>query len=296
MDRGTWQRVHPGVFAAFNGPIDRLATLWSAILRVGSGATLSHETAAELDGFLDHPSARIHITAPAARRPRPVEGIMIHRSRRIDEARHPVRLPPRTRTEETVLDLVNAAKTLDQALSWIARACGRRLTTAQRLREALQRRNRNRWRAELLEGLTDVRLGAQSLLELRYLHNVERAHGLPTGERQHKAHRDSRTQWDDVLYEEYDTIVELDGRIGHVEEGRWRDMRRDNAIVTEGRSPLRYGWSDVSERYCQAAAQLAYNLQQRGWTGTPHPCGPSCTFVDDLARYSRSNRPRSRAA
>lgn len=74
-------------------------------------------------------------------------------------ARHPALLPPRTRVEETVLDLVDAALTLDDALGWIARACGRRLTTAGRLREAASERPRLRWRREVAAGLSDVREG-----------------------------------------------------------------------------------------------------------------------------------------
>ncbi len=290
--RGKWQRTHRGVYAAFSGRAGREAQLWSAVLRLGPGAVISHQTAAELDGLADRPSEVIHLTTPAGRRPRPVEGVRVHRSRRLDDARHPARLPPRTRTEETVLDLVDAAPTLNEALSWVTRACGRRLTTSQRLLAALRRRTRIRWRAELQEGLADAGRGAQSLLELRYLRNVERVHGLPEGRRQHPAKRSGRQQWDDVVYEKYRTVVELDGRVGHVHDGRWRDMERDNAVAAGGRLPLRYGWFDVTERSCKAASQVAQVLQQSGWTGSPRRCGPSCAIVDDFPGYSTHSGPR----
>src|SRR6202034_680872 len=48
-----WQRFHRGVYAAFTGDPPRAAMLWAAVLRAGSRAILSHETAAELDGLLD---------------------------------------------------------------------------------------------------------------------------------------------------------------------------------------------------------------------------------------------------
>src|SRR5439155_208395 len=73
---------------------------------------------------------------------------------------------------------------LQEALSWLARACGRRLTTPDRLVRALGGRPRMRWRAELLLAPEDVGQGAQSILELRYLRRVERVHGLPRGVRQ----------------------------------------------------------------------------------------------------------------
>jgi hypothetical protein len=45
-------------------------------------------------------------------------------------------------------------------------------------------RARVRWRADMLQALEDVADGVHSPLEYRYLRDVERAHGLPTGKRQ----------------------------------------------------------------------------------------------------------------
>ena len=69
-----WTQVHRGVYATFTGIPGRRAQLWSAVLAAGQGAALSHETAAELDGFADKPADLIHVTIPAMRRG--------HRSRR----------------------------------------------------------------------------------------------------------------------------------------------------------------------------------------------------------------------
>src|SRR5690606_9638857 len=100
---------------------------------------------------------------------------------------HPAQLPPRTRIEETVIDLTQAARTLRDAFGWLARAVNDRLTPAGRLLEALADRPRVRWRRLLREGLGDVAAGCRSVLEVGYLREVERAHGLPTGERQSRA-------------------------------------------------------------------------------------------------------------
>jgi hypothetical protein len=69
---------------------------------------------------------------PAVRRVEPVPGLVIHRSARAAAARHPCQAPPRTRTEETVLDLSHAAHSFDEALGWVSAACGGRLTTPRR--------------------------------------------------------------------------------------------------------------------------------------------------------------------
>jgi very-short-patch-repair endonuclease len=185
--------------------------------------------------------------------------------------------------EETVLDLAQSAATLDDAIGWIARACGARLTTAARLAAALAARRQVRWRGELGAAIDDVAAGCHSLLELRYLRDVERRHGLPVGHRQRRRDRPGGRWYDDVGYEEYRTVVELDGRAAHPDERRWRDQHRDNVGVTEGLSVLRYGTAGVTERACEVAVQVATVLLRNGWPGPPVPCGPECPVNTLLA-------------
>jgi hypothetical protein len=93
-------------------------------------------------------------------------------------------MPPRTRVEETVLDLTQTAPTFDAAFSWLCRAVGRRLTTPGRLRKAARARAKLRWRTEIGAALDEVAAGVHSLLEFRYVTGVERPHGLPPATRQ----------------------------------------------------------------------------------------------------------------
>jgi hypothetical protein len=277
LHSGRWQRLYAGVYATFSGVVPREARLWAAVLAAGPGATLSHQTAAALVGLND--DGAIHVTVPRNRRVRPAN-VTVHISARIEQARHPTRTPPQTRIEETVLDLTQTARNLDSALSWITRACAARLTTVGRLRTALAKRKKVRWRAELCAALGDVRLGSHSLLELRYLRNVERRHALPMGVRQRPRSRPGGRWYDDVSYDEYATVVELDGRAAHPEHAKWRDRRRDNAHVVAGSDPLRYGVADVTETPCAVAADVATVLRRNGWRGTPKPCGPGCPIRD----------------
>jgi hypothetical protein len=131
----------------------------------GPQAVLSYHSAAELDHLIDDPAAWIHLTVPRARRVSPIRGVQLHRSERVRGARHPALTPPRTRIEETVLDLAGAAPALGDACGWIARAVGRRLTTPGRLSAAVQQRQRLRWRTELTELLAADAAGAHSVLE-----------------------------------------------------------------------------------------------------------------------------------
>jgi hypothetical protein len=266
-----WQRVHPGVYASFTGPLPFHSRVWAALLYAGPDAMASHETAARLWGLAPVGSLQttevIHVTIGSNRRVVPQPGLRIHLSGRAEEARHPVALPPRTRVEETVLDQVTSAASLDDAFAVLTRACQRRLTTAGRLLDAASRRKKLRWRQTLERALADVDEGRHSPLELRYLRRVERAHGLPRGRPQWGWRHGRGQRWTDVRYERFRTRVELDGRIGHEEDGRLRDMRRDNAGTVAGDGTLRYGWADVEGSACEVAAQVAQVLCARGWTG-----------------------------
>lgn len=273
---GHWQRLHRGVYATFTGQPDREAILWAALRRAGPDAVLSHWTAAELCKLTNSQSWLIHVTVPRHQHVRPISGVMIHRSSRVNQARHPAVMPPRTRIEETALDLAGCSKDLEDALAWLARACATRLTTPDRIRVALDQRPRVRWRRALAAGLDDIADGAHSALELRYVRRVERAHGLPPSQRQVRRVRGRRTEYKDALYTEFGVGVETDGAVAHPPEAHWRDRHRDNAAAVDGIITLRYNWADVTQRPCRTAAEVAAVLQKHGWRGIPRPCGPSC--------------------
>jgi very-short-patch-repair endonuclease len=276
---GKWRRLSAGVYATFTGPVSRNAQLWAAVLAAGPDAMLSHESAAEVAGLCDEPADAIHVTVPAQRNFRPAPGLRRHLSIRAQRARHPTRLPPQTRVEETVVDLTQSAPDLPQAMNWAIRACARRLTTVDRLRDAFAARKKLRWRHELGVLLEDVQAGCHSLLELAYLRNVERRHGLPSANRQVVRIRRGGRWYDDVRYTEYRTAVELDGQVAHPAEARARDSLRDNAGVTDGLATLRYGGVDVLGSPCQIAQQVGAVLIRNGWRDKLRPCGPRCEIL-----------------
>jgi hypothetical protein len=278
---GRWQVLHRGVYAAFTGRPDRGAELWGAQLRAGPEAALSHQTAAELWGLVDRPSAIIHVTVPPSSNPErcgKIAGVVVHRSRSLPRARHPVVTPPRTRVEDTVLDLIDSARSFDEAYGWICRAIGRRRTTAARVRDALEARHRIQWRqnVELALGYADG--GALSVLEFRYVRGVERHHGLPIATRQFRVRHASGNRYLDNFYEEYRACVEIDGTAAHPADEQWRDKGRDRwNAVHEGIDTIRIGVLDLisQERQCLTAADVAKWLSSRG-PRVGRPCGPDC--------------------
>src|ERR1700691_79333 len=146
-----WRQIHPGVYATFTGMPGRNARLWAAVLSAGRGAVLRHETAAELHRLTDKLTDSIHVTVPWQRRIIAVSGVSLHRCQRADEIVLGHTYPPRTRIEETVLDLTQTAATFDDVCGWVTRAIARELTGEGRLHEAMSARKKLRWRTELYE-------------------------------------------------------------------------------------------------------------------------------------------------
>jgi hypothetical protein len=271
-----WQKIHRGVYLVSSGPPTRNALLWAATCRAGSGAALSHETAAELFKLTDRNRRPIHVTIPANRRISPMKGIVVHHSNRLADAIHPSLMPPRTRLEETVLDLVDHSAVFDSALDIACAACQRGLTTVPKIVIAMGLRAKLKWRGELATALGEIGSGVHSVLEYRYLHKVERPHGLPEASRQARVDGAGRTRYLDNLYMDYALCVELDGLQAHPAEKRWEDLRRVNSITENGKTVLRYGWIDVDRLFCETAGQVGTVLRHLGWRGRLRACGPSC--------------------
>jgi hypothetical protein len=255
--------------------------LWGALLRAGPDAVLSHQTAAEVWGLLNAPGPVIHVTVPHGCSPHRhgrIAGVVIHQSRSLERARHPTLTPPRTRVEETVLDLVDCARDFDEVYAWICRAIGRRRSTAARIRAALAARSRIRWRHELELALGYASEGALSALELRYLRGVEQRHGLPTAARQARVRQATGNRYLDNLYTEYRACVEIDGAAAHPEDEQWRDKSRDRwNAVHEWIDTIRIGVPDLISqgRQCLTAADVARWLSSRG-PRVGRACGAEC--------------------
>lgn len=156
----------------------------------------------------------------------------------------------------------------------VTRACQRRRTTPARFSAAAKARKKLRFRRVLEALVDDVAEGAESPLELAYL-RIERRHRLPRATRQRRR-AGRRTVWVDADIESAALRVELDGRVGHVEEGAFRDRRRDNGAVVDGEATLRYGAAELFGTPCEVAAEVAGVARARGWPGQARRCGPSC--------------------
>lgn len=281
VDRGRWQRVHPGVYGTFTGTLPWEARLWAAVLYVGPGALLSHQTAAEVLGLADERSQVIHVTIPGHRRVRLPHGLAVHHSSFDYPRWRPQRgLPPYTFYADTVIDLVAACDTLDDVVAWVSRAITRHLASAGDLKTSAAARGRLRWRRQLGEVIDHVAGGSHFPLEYRYDRDVERAHGLPTAVKQVRFTRpDGSSGFRDRCYTGYGLIIELDGRGYHPPGQRGKDQARDNEAAATTGATLRYGWADVERTPCRTAGQVYRALRNRGYPGSFRPCSASCDAV-----------------
>lgn len=278
---GRWQRLYEGVYATFSGPVPRQARLWAAVLYAGAGAVLSHDTAAELQRLVDKPAPVIHVTVPATRRVAAQRDLKLHMSKSVmTDQRFPPGVLPHTLVEDTILDLINEAKTFDVVCGLITRAFGRRLTSEGGLRAAAYQRKRLRWRTDVDALIVEAAHGTHSLLEYHYDRDVESAHRLPKSARQAPYTKpDGSKGFRDRLYGEYGVLVELDGVSAHPEEDRWADRERDNHAAATRQQTLRFGWKHVRHQTCDTAAMTAVVLENHGWRGSPKPCSPTCSVT-----------------
>jgi hypothetical protein len=166
LESRRWQKLHDGVYYTYTGPVPREAQLWAAVLRVGHGAVLSHETAAEIWGITDGPTPVIHVSVPRQAGTLTVPGVRLHYSARLPDARCPSAPLPVTWPEDTVLDLVNSMASAAEAVAWLVAACQRGTATPDSLREYLGKpgRARMRWRGVLLDTLGRLAMGDQALV------------------------------------------------------------------------------------------------------------------------------------
>lgn len=265
--------VHRGVHVDHTGPLTARQREWVAVLACGPGAALC---------LLGAPGPTQHVAIDASRRVVPPPGVRLHRVTGLAAQVRAAASPPRLTTEHDALLAIDLASREDEVVRILTDAVRSRATTAPRLREAVGTRGRLRHRRLVLEALDDVERGTQSVLEHRYLRDVERAHGLPGATWQERRSVGGRTEYADALYESERVLVELDGETAHTGwDAENRDARRDLDQAVAGRITVRLRHRQVMREACATAVRLAWLLRSRGWAGIPRPCGRGCAVISE---------------
>lgn len=267
---GLWVRAGRGLYVTHPLEWGESTRQWLALLAGGEAAALGMETAAALQGWR-RPSRTVHVVVPWSRRVVQPGPWLSHATRIPFRA---VGDPPRTTVERTALDLVRADPSNASAI--LADAVNSRRTTATRILQELEAFGTFPRRDVVRAILGDVGDGALSVLELMWLREVERAHGLPRGQRQSS----SRVGLRDITYGRL--VVELDGRLGHTGAGAFRDMHRDNLHLLQGEPTLRFGFHDTDTRPCACAAMVVAVLRRMGHGVDWHSCRRGCVESEAL--------------
>ena len=263
-----WVRLYPGVFLTQSGRRDWKSANSAAVLACGSGAVLSHWSVAHGLGLTRGAPKQVHVSVPLSRRIIEPPGVKVYRTVGAVDASQAWQWPPRTSVEQTVID-VAALGTADDAVAIAALACQRGLTWDEALRDELGRRARHPWRAVLSTALDDIADGSHSALEVRFVRDVVRAHGLPTP----RAQRPTSAGTHDAAFEDQKVLVELDGLAFHSDAlSRTSDSRRDRRSAGVGWLTVRVVWVDVALHACATALDVGAVLGQRGWAGQVRSC------------------------
>lgn len=277
---GQWRRLQRGVYLTHGGPSTFRTDARAALLLAGPGAALSHRSAAFVHEFVGSAPRLVEISVPWRRRVTAGREVVVRRRRELEvTARAGFHLTSRG---ATVLDLLDQARSTDDAVALLTAAV-RAGAHPEEVLDELGRRSRAGHRGLVLELLGEVVDGVESTMELRYLRDVERRHGLPRSTRQVAQLVGGRSIRADAVYVGLGVRVELDGQLAHPGGRTDADTWRDNAVLVElAEFTLRYRWHHVRVAPCRTAAQVTGALRSRGWRGTPRPCGPTCAVATQV--------------
>ena len=238
---GRLHRVFRGVYAVGHAALPPLGLETAALLAVGEGAALSHQSAAYVDGLLQREPGPVHVTV-RGRQPRSQPGLVVHTSgtltRRDLRTRQGLLV---TAPERTLLDLA-ATEPGHTVLEAVDRAEHLRRTSRPNLESFIGANPRHRGAPKLTRLLTQP-FKTRSHAERELIGLVTRA-GLPPDATNVKIAGYEA----DLLYREPRLIVEMDSWAHHgSREAFERDRVRDAAHVAVGYRVLRSSWHQLAD-------------------------------------------------
>lgn len=290
LEVGHWQRLHHGVYLTRTGPVDWVTRAAAALLAYGPSSALAGPSAGVIHGLVDLPRGAIswstpprwldpiHVVVPATSRAAVRSGTVLARrsGASIVEA-----WPRRTTYDATVVDLAMESS-VDEVAALIGKATRPGHSSPARLRAEIARRPTATTAQLIDEMLTERTAGAEWPLEVRFVRDVLRAHGLPEGEGQAAVTAVNTTveslgRTFDRIVREFRVAFELHGDSYHQGARRSVDRAKARAASRAGWVALAYGWSDAVAHRCESAVEIAETYVERGWPGRPQSCSPRCT-------------------
>ncbi len=271
IERGQLHRLHYGVYKVGYRRINRKGRWMAAVLASGSGACLSHRSAARLWRLMPPGDEWVEATSPPPSRARR-RGIVCHEGVVADDERLVVDAIPVTSPFRTVFDLAAVLKLRELERAWNeteVRGLRDRVSLPMLLERYPGRRGARNLRA-LLESPEPVGFTRNDFEEA--FRSLVVAHGIHPRPRMNAplALR-GRIFEIDALWAEERVTAELDSRSVHDTKKRFEsDRQRDRILVAEGYRIVHVTWRQLHEEPEEILADLRMAL---GQGRHPHPHG-----------------------
>lgn len=236
-------RLHRGVYTVGHTALTHNAHLIAAVYACGSGAVLSHRSAAGKQGLVTWSPRRIDVTVCGARAGR--EGIAVHRSRLVHpDERTTVDRIPVTTVARTLVDLAEVLN--DRQLTSAVRRAEILKTFDLRAIEATIERLPGRKGRHRLNRVLVAFKPDPHLLRSRAEHRLKALcteHRLPMPQ----FNANVAGYEVDVYWPEAKLVLEFDGAETHQTRFAFHnDRRRDRALAAEGIQVARVTWPDLA--------------------------------------------------
>lgn len=218
----------------------------AGVMACGSGAALSHRSAAAVWGLRPNAAGRVEVTVPRERAG--VRGIQVHRTRMLDPADFTVKDGiPVTSVARTLLDLAGVLRTQD-LLAAIDRAERERIFDLTAVIDVLERARGRRGARALRRAIAAYEPSTQkSELERAFKRLLESAPDIPRTSFNALVDGEAGTHEVDALWRDARLAVQTDGFDFHrTRRDRERDAAGDADLELAGFRVMRFTWDDVT--------------------------------------------------
>jgi hypothetical protein len=243
VDVERWQRPTAGVVVLNTGALSEDQRQWIGILHAGTGAVLSHLTAARCGGLRWVGDDTIDVLTPKGDLVAPLTGYFFHQTRRpYVRWLKPVSGPPRLPVEHAALLAAERDHYVRRAIGLLAACVQQGLTTSQRFERTIPliRKLRNGKTFALVLG--DIAGGAQSFAEIDIARLCKGAGLAPPTRQAVRLDKQGRRRYLDCVWVLSDgrvIVLEIDGSFHAEVSNWWRDIKRERAVVVQGDTVLR---------------------------------------------------------
>ena len=269
--RAGWVRLLPAIWLTHAGPPTFNHWVEAALHYYGPNAAIGGKAAMFLHKLIDQPPAEIEVWIDPSRSVSKPKGSCI--TPRRDKGGRVQRALPGEGVvipADAMCDYLDQLTDSNEAASRVIDFRKRMPWMVESTLELIAIRKRLKHR-EITKELLTCKPPYDSVLEYRWVKDIEEAHGIEPAERQWRGPQ--RFIWDGVWHRHKHTL-ELDGLAHHSDaKAIARDSAKDRAAIAAGYTPLHFVYKDVFHRACYTAMDLLNLIP--GLEGA-HGCRPTC--------------------